>query len=455
MSPISVSVPVKRERRDLRPVELLLILGVFATIAALRLPQTWVEGRFQDEEATVFLAYAWHFPSEALFRSFGGYLNIAANATTLILAEMIKGDVISLERAPYFTMLAGLASAARPGDPASQEPIALACRRPPPRGGAADPAGHADDRGSLPQRHAHPVSPGAGSRPDRRACRRGTAGVAHCFEGAVLLIAPLCGPAAIVFLPLFALRALVERDASPLAAVRPARSRRRDPAAALLPFDPAPRRAVRSGQSCRGDVHPPVRASVRRSQRRRSGRPHGGARAGQGRSLAVDARRRLRSSSSPCCSPPPSRRATMLSGCLPAAISVAAVSLGFGILTGQAYSAFFSLAGPRYNYIPLVLLGLCYLCLAARADPAERRTPRLMVALMLFVGAVHCAAHRHLRRGAELERPKSPRWQGRSPVSAGCTGPSSRRFFGPAHALRPALCGEVASTIRAIAKQAG
>jgi hypothetical protein len=71
-----------------------------------------------------------------------------------------------------------------------------------------------------------------------------------------------------------------------------------------------------------------------------------------------------------------------------AAICVGSITLGFGVI-GSATSTLFVLAGPRYNYIPLVLIGLCFLCLAARPDPVERRIPRLLVLLMLFVGEVH------------------------------------------------------------------
>lgn len=38
------------------------LLAAFALLVALRLPAAWAHGRFQDEEATVFLAYAWHRP---------------------------------------------------------------------------------------------------------------------------------------------------------------------------------------------------------------------------------------------------------------------------------------------------------------------------------------------------------------------------------------------------------
>ena len=77
------------------------LLTLFALIVIFRLPNAWVHGRFQDEEATVFLAYAWHHPSvEALFRPFAGYWNFGANATTVLLSQLVKNGVVPLERRP-------------------------------------------------------------------------------------------------------------------------------------------------------------------------------------------------------------------------------------------------------------------------------------------------------------------------------------------------------------------
>src|SRR5579863_104210 len=87
------------------------LLTVFALLVIFRLPHAWVHGRFLDEEATVFLAYAWHRPwLDALFRPFGGYWNLGANATTLLVVELVKHGVVPLERAPYLTMLMALAA---------------------------------------------------------------------------------------------------------------------------------------------------------------------------------------------------------------------------------------------------------------------------------------------------------------------------------------------------------
>lgn len=384
MSPVIAAPPVKR---DLRARETLLILGVFALLAALRLPLTWIEGRFQDEEATVFLAYAWHFPAEALLRSFGGYLNLAANAITLALAGLIKGGAISLEKAPYVTMLAGLGGQLVPAT------LVLKSRSPwledvrhravallillvmPTTEEVFLNVMHIQFHLALAVGLIVTLQAGSGRR-------------RSWFEGAVLFLAPLCGPAAIVFLPVFALRAVVDRD--------PRRWRQfailgAGAALQLLlfyhsmplrgaPFDPLNlaaamfiRMFVLPFGGVNGADHVGLAAAM--------GLVHGGPALWLigGLSMAVFSvffvtTLKARDDA-----------VWLLMG----ASSVAAVSLGFGILAGKPYASFFWIAGPRYNYIPLVLLGLAILCLATRADEVERRTPRLLLTLMLFVGAVH------------------------------------------------------------------
>ena len=80
-------------------------LGIlFAALICLRLPNVVWNGRFYAEEGEFFFAYAWHMPwDRALFHPFGGYLNIVASGSTLLLERMVKGGWISLENAPYFT----------------------------------------------------------------------------------------------------------------------------------------------------------------------------------------------------------------------------------------------------------------------------------------------------------------------------------------------------------------
>jgi len=83
----------------------LLLLAGFALLLILRLPQAWLHGRFQGEEGTIFMAYAWHRPAAvALWRSFAGYLNLGANASTLLMVKLVRAGLLPLEVAPYFTM---------------------------------------------------------------------------------------------------------------------------------------------------------------------------------------------------------------------------------------------------------------------------------------------------------------------------------------------------------------
>lgn len=198
--------------RGLRTRELVLLLPIFALIAAMHLPHAWVNGRFIDEEATVFLAYAWHFPgSEALFRPFAGYLNIAANGSTLALASAIRADFISLEHAPYATMLLGLA--------VQCVPILQVLT------GRADWL--ASNRVRLASALLIAIAPGTEEVAfnvihiqfhlalcvallltlDVPRSRLGRA-----LSALPLFFAPLCGPAAILLLPLFVLRSWLHAD---------------------------------------------------------------------------------------------------------------------------------------------------------------------------------------------------------------------------------------------------
>ncbi|UUR08807.1 hypothetical protein [Sphingomonas glaciei] len=384
MSPIVAANPAKR---GLRTRETLLVLGLFALVAALRLPLSWIEGRFQDEEATVFLAYAWHFPAEALLRSFGGYLNIAANGITLALAGLIRGGAISLEKAPYITMLAGLASQLVPAilvlrsrspwlEDSRHRAVALAVLLLMPTTEEVFlNVMHIQFHLALAVGLIVTLQAGSGR---RRAW----------FEGAVLFLAPLCGPAAIVFLPLFALRAVVDRD-----------SRRWRQFAILATGAAIQLLSFYHSTPLRGAPFDPVNLAAAMFIRLialpfggLNGADHVGFAAAVGLvqggpGLYLIAALSVGVFSTLFVTTLKSRDDAFW--LFAAAMSVAAVSLGFGILTGAPYAAFFSLAGPRYNYIPLVLLGLCFLCLATRANEVERRAPRLLLGLMLFVGAVH------------------------------------------------------------------
>lgn len=387
MTPIAVpDLAAEPRRGSQRWLTVALLLG-FALLVALRLPQTWKEGRFQDEEATVFLAFAWHFPAEALLRSFAGYLNLAANGITLGVAHAVRAGVLSLEQAPYVTMIAGLL--------AQLVPAALILANPAPwlRDTRTKAVAllllvllPATDEVFLNVLHIQFHLALAVALIMALDVTRGR--IIRMAENAILILAPLCGPGAIVFLPLFALRALVDRD-----------SRRWVQLAILglgaaiqlllfyettdlrgVPFDPT---------TLAGSLF--IRVLALPISGVNGADFFGWAAASSmftdGRVLLLLALLSVGVFTTILVTTLQRRDSAfwLFAG----AMSVAFLSLGFGIITGASYAQYFVLAGPRYNYIPQALIGLCFLCLATRGSPVERRTPRLLVAMMLFVGTVH------------------------------------------------------------------
>jgi len=75
-------------------------LALFALLVCVRMPQIILKGRFWAEEGQVFFANAWNMPpGQALLNSYGGYLNLIANAATLAARW-----VLPLRLAPYMTI---------------------------------------------------------------------------------------------------------------------------------------------------------------------------------------------------------------------------------------------------------------------------------------------------------------------------------------------------------------
>jgi hypothetical protein len=374
------------------------LLAAFALIVVLRLPGAWAQGRFQDEEATVFLAYAWHHPwLDALFRPFAGYWNFGANATTLLVARLVQHGVLPLERAPYATMTIALA--------VQLLPAVLILT-----GSGQWLAGRLAVIAALLMIAIMPATEEiffnvlhiqfhlalcaalilALDVPQRRAARIG--------YWLPLFLAPLCGPGAIVILPLFALRALSDRDRGRLlqlaalaagAAVQlllfygasPMRGHLFDPAtiaaAMFVRLIALPAAGIHMADRFAGTIYASQTSGgiawwsfaaatcllfglliVRAAQRR-------------------DAALWLVLSS----------------------LAIAAASFGFGMVIVHSSSLFSVFAGERYNFLPLVLLGLALIVLARR--PASAATPVyvLLCTLMLLSGAFY---YRHpLRDFAE------------------------------------------------------
>jgi len=188
-----------------------LLFG-FALLVAFRLPQAWIHGRFLDEEGSIFFAFAWHRPAgEALFRAFGGYLNLAANGTTLADVHLVRAGILPLEFAPYLTMLTALLFQLLPA-------VLLLTGR-----GAWLAGRWAILAGLLVIAMAPRTEEVfldvlhiqfhlalcaalilALDTPRSRAARAG--------YGSILFLTPLCGPAAIILLPFFAVRGCIDRD---------------------------------------------------------------------------------------------------------------------------------------------------------------------------------------------------------------------------------------------------
>lgn len=195
----------------------LALLAGFALLVALRLPRTWTHGRFLDEEGTIFFAYGWHRPAlDALFRSFGGYLNLAANGVALVDARLVQAGVLPLLYAPYFTMLAALGAqlvpaalllTARGRWLASRWAVVAALLI------LAISAATEEVFLNVLHIQFHLALAAALILALDVPARRGTRLAYH----AILFLAPLCGPGAIILAPFFALRALVERTAGRIA----------------------------------------------------------------------------------------------------------------------------------------------------------------------------------------------------------------------------------------------
>ena len=185
---------------------------LFAVFLCLRLPEAAWKGRFYAEEGEFFFAYAWHMPwRSALFHTLGGYLNIVASGATLLDVWLVKAGWLSLESAPYFTQAVALAFQTAPAililgsrGPWLRAPwmriLALALIATPPL----------TEQVWLQTLHSQfELALAAGI---VLATETGGGRGLRLLRIALLTLGPLCGPAAIVMLPFFGLRALVERN---------------------------------------------------------------------------------------------------------------------------------------------------------------------------------------------------------------------------------------------------
>lgn len=371
------------------------LLAAFVLLVALRLPNAWTHGRFQDEEATVFLAYAWHFPWQvALFRSFAGYWNLGANASTVLLAGLVRDGLIPIERAPYFTMLLGLTFQAVPALLILTGRASWLANRMAVVAAllviAISPATEEISFNVIHIQFYLALSAGI-----ILALELPTGRVARVGYPLILFLAPLCGPGAIVILPLFALRWLVERERGRLVQLLTFSA---GAAIQLLIFY--------GGSVARGHLADPGTVAVAMFLRQivlplggidlaaRVGSTLYFSRYGGGAgwlwiaavmviivaALLVEAVRRRDS-------------AIWL---LLAGLGISAASLGFGMVIAAPVSYFRVVDGERYNFLPNVLIGLALIVLATR--PATRLRP-FYLALCLIILVVGASQYRSTLAG--------------------------------------------------------
>jgi len=193
-----------------------ILLAGFALTLILRLPQAWLYGRFLGEEGTIFMAFAWHRPASlALWQSFAGYLNLGANASTLVMVELVRAGLLPLAQAPRFTMTIALLFQLIPaililtghGRWLANRWTVIGCLL----AIAISPMTEEVFANVLHIQFHLALAAALILALDIPVSR-----FARVAYWAPLVLAPLCGPSAIVILPLFALRTLTDRDGARL-----------------------------------------------------------------------------------------------------------------------------------------------------------------------------------------------------------------------------------------------
>lgn len=360
------------------------LLAAFALILIFRLPRAWAHGRFQDEEATVFLAYAWHHPwVEALFRPFAGYWNLGAAATTVTVVELVRGGIVPLERAPYLTMGVALGFQLLPAVLILTGKAQWLTRRAAVIAAllivAIAPATEEVFFNVLHIQFHMALCAAlilAFDVPQERGVRIG--------YGLLLFLAPLCGPGAIVILPLFAMRAAIDRDRGRLTQL------------AIFAAGAAIQLVLFYGSSpLRGHVAGPSTIAAAMFVRLIT-LPLTGMNFANAVANAISASRGFLFWVTAVTT-------ILLFGALLvmaaqrrdgalwlmlAALTIATASFGLGIVIVNPADLFSVAQGERYNFLPLVLLGLTLLALAMRPGFPGRPVYAALCMLMLFIGAI-------------------------------------------------------------------
>lgn len=391
--------------------EKLGFLAVFAVLILLRLPEATWHGRLQGEEGTIFLAYAWHRDAwDALWRSFGGYLNLGANASTLLAARLVQGGVLPLEQVPRLTMGVALAFqmlpaalllwgranwlTARWGYALSLAMIALA------------PFSEEVWLNVLHIQFHLTLCCALILVLEPPSSRRGWAA-----QAAVLLLAPLCGPGAMVLGPLFLARTLFDR--SPARLVQTALLGLGSLTQLLVFFTPSPLRGqLMDLPSLAATVF--VRIGVLPVTGVTNGLKMGPfvfhLREDQGMAWWLFAGLAIAFCLGLAAAAWHYRRKSagwLIAG----ALVLAAVTFGGGMLALGPESWFSPRDAERYNFLPLALLGLAVVAIAQDRAERYRTMARLLCAVMLLSGvSSYVLPIDELARGPEW-RSQVERWR--------------------------------------------
>jgi hypothetical protein len=179
---------------------------MFAILVAARLPRILLEGRFWAEDGRVFFENAWNLPwFKALFMPHAGYLNFTAN-----LAGVLERYLVPLSAAPYvgvglallFQCVPAILLVTSRDEWLQRRIVVLAALLI-----VAIPADSLEVLLNTTNSHFHlglAVAIILALEP-----RLGPVGI---FQLVVLFVAPLCGPSPWVLVPLFALRAAIDRS---------------------------------------------------------------------------------------------------------------------------------------------------------------------------------------------------------------------------------------------------
>ena len=365
-----------------------LLLVAFAALLIFRLPGAWVHGRFQDEEATVFLAYAWHYPwREALFRPFAGYWNLGATASTVLLVQLVKNGIVPLERAPYVTMgiaflvqllpavliLTGSARWLRNALATVAALLIIAIA--PATEEVFFNVMHIQFHLALCAALILALDVPSGR-------------WARVAYGTLLFAAPLCGPGAIVLVPLFGLRALVDRDRNRLAQL--AALAAGTAVQLLLFYSPS---AVRGHSLSLGTIAGAMvvrmialpflgpEAAYKTAALIYNSQQSGGFGFWLSVAAALIAFTALFAVAV--------KQRDSAVWLLLSALAIHSASMAFGILTTKGIGAFSVFGSERYNFLPDVLIGLTLVTIATRRSFRERPLYAVLCGTLVMVGALH------------------------------------------------------------------